>query len=254
MIQANPLLPPHEDLVAHFAGRAGGVSLPPYGTLNLGFSTGDDAGRVVENRARLAAHLGAPLQRWVVPGQTHGSRVLRARVDLAGEGARTPSQALPPSDAVYLEEPGIFALSLSADCPLVVVCDSIRRRLGVAHAGWRGTAAGVVEALLEAFLHDGSQPAQLTAALSPGVCGPCYPVGEEVYGALARKTGFERATDGGRLDLRALQEEILLEVGIPPGQIHKNPDCSACTPARFFSYRRDGGQTGRNGALVGWRS
>lgn len=244
-------VPGAADLVAHFARRTGGVSEPPFDRLNLGFSTGDDPGAVIENRRRVAEAARASLDRWVVPGQVHGADVWKATRHDAGVGARAPAESIAPHDAVYLPEPELFVLALSADCPLVVIVDPERRRAGVAHAGWRGTAAGVIAHLLEAFDEAGSPRSSLWAAIGPGIGGCCYPVGDEVFDALAERPGFEDARRGRRLDLRTIHRAELEGAGL--AAVAQVLDCSACRPDLYFSHRRDEGRTGRSGVIVGWR-
>lgn len=239
------------DLVAHHATRRGGVSNPPFDSLNLGFSTQDDPACVVENRARFAAAVGAPLERWVVVGQVHGADLLRADPSMAGAGARSVA-SLTPADAIFLPEPGVFALALSADCPLVAIVDPETRRAGIAHAGWRGTAAGVVQRLLAEFRDAGSPMERCLAATSPGICGPCYEVGDEVFAAMDHLPGVSAARRGRYLDLRRVHRAILEHAGIPGDAVTRSRECSACLPQRHFSHRRDAGRTGRGGALVGW--
>lgn len=249
---ADAAVPHADDLVAHFARRTGGVSSAPFDRLNLGFSTGDDPDAVIENRQRVADAARAPLDRWVVPGQVHGADVWTATARDAGAGARAPADQVAPHDAVYLPETGLFALALSADCPLIVVVDPERRRAGVAHAGWRGTVAGVIGHLLATFDAAGSPRSSLWAAIGPGIGGCCYPVGDEVFAALAGRPGFETARQGQRLDLRAIHRAELEGAGL--AGVTQVPDCSACRPDLYFSHRRDDGRTGRNGAIVGWRT
>lgn len=244
------LFPDAPDLVAHYARRSGGVSESPFDSLNLGFSTGDDPGAVVENRRRLASALSIDLRRFIVPGQVHGAEVLVAQPSDVGEGAEAPS-SLPPHDAVLLSESGTFALSLSADCPLVAIMDPIGRRAGVAHAGWKGTAAGVILALVDALRAEGSETQHLRAAVSPGIGGGCYEVGEEVFAALSVQPGADAAQDGRQLDLRTIHEATLRAAGV--FEVFRVAACSACEPESYFSYRRDQGKTGRNGLVIGWR-
>ncbi|MFN0058258.1 MAG: polyphenol oxidase family protein [Planctomycetota bacterium] len=253
VVETLPLFPAVAELVAHYACRTGGASAAPFASLNLGFSTTDDAALVVENRLRLARALDAPLERWVVAGQVHGAEVARVTTADCGEGSRATSQRLRGHDAVLLAEPGVFALALSADCPLVVLADVPARRAGVAHAGWRGTALGVIEALVAAMEREGSRPSALAASISPGIGGCCYEVGEEVFSALAQRTEVEPARRGRRLDLRMAQRAILRAAGIDASAIQVHTDCNCCQPDRYFSHRRDAGRTGRNGAVVGWR-
>lgn len=252
-VVAEPLVPQLPDLVAHFFQRQGGVSEGPYHSLNLGFSTGDCAEAVVENRARCAMAIAAPLDRWVVAGQVHGAEVARVSRHDAGEGARARSLRYAQQDAVVLTEPGVFALGLSADCPLLVIADPVARRAALAHAGWRGTVAGVVEVVVRALAALGSAPATLHAGISPGICGSCYEVGHEVFDALAGRAGLAAARRDRYLDLRTIHQATLIELGVDPQRIALHPGCSACAPERYFSHRRDHGRTGRGGALVGWR-
>ncbi|MGE3166520.1 MAG: peptidoglycan editing factor PgeF [Planctomycetota bacterium] len=253
MIRVEALLPQVDDLVCHYAHRTGGVSAAPFDSLNLGFSTGDAAAAVVENRHRLAQTLDAPLDRWVVAGQVHGAQVTQPTAAHAAEGARAPSAVFSAADAVLLTEPHLFTLVLGADCPAVVIADPVRRWVGVAHAGWRGTVAGVIQALVAAFMARGSAPRDWVAAVSPGICGACYEVGEEVFAALASQPGAAAARSGRQLDLRVTHRHILVAASVPPAAIRVHPDCTACRPERYFSHRRDHGATGRNGVLVGWR-
>lgn len=254
MIRVESLLPDLESLVCHYAQRSGGVSEAPFASLNLGFSTGDDPLRVVENRRRLGEHLGAPLDHWIVAGQVHGADVVRPDRERRGEGAFSPSELFPAADALLLCDEDVFALTLGADCPSVIVADPVRRCVGVAHAGWRGTAAGVVQALVLAVVEAGSALTDLHAAVSPGICGGCYEVGIEVFAALAGQPGAAGARQGRQLDLRSIHRAALCDLGVAEGRVRVHPDCTACLPERYFSHRRDRGDTGRNGVLVGWRS
>lgn len=239
--------------VGHYSTRLDGVSRPPFSERNLGFSTGDDRDAVRENRARFASDCDVDLDKIAVPGQCHGREVIALTRADGGEGSLEPSERLRGFDAILLREPDVFALSLSADCPLVLIADPVRRRGGVAHAGWRGTAAGVLEALLEALEGDGSSLSDCYAAVSPGISGSRFQVGPEVFDAVARCPGASGARRGDRLDLRSIHRETLRARGLAPEKISISSDCSFEDQRRFFSHRRDAGQSGRNGALVGWR-
>lgn len=238
--------------IAAASTRAGGASEAPFASLNLGFSTGDDPERVRENRRRLALALGLALGEIAVPGQSHGALCAAIGRAEAGEGALAPSARLRGRDAVHIREPGVYALSLSADCPIVAVADPRGRRGGVAHAGWRGTAAGVVEALLAELRGAGSDLGECAAAIGPGICGSCYEVGDEVHEAMAGRPGAREARRGRLLDLRRVHRAILERAGIPAERIAVSPHCTSEEPALFFSHRRDGARTGRAGIVAGW--
>ena len=237
-----------EGLVVAFPDRRGGVSDPPFDTLNLGFSTGDDPQAVIENRQRLADAVSVPSERVIVPGQVHGNSVLIAEESMAGKGFRQPGEIPGGHDVVFLGEPGLFALSLTADCPLVTLVDPLKRRVGIAHCGWRGTVAG---ALGELLAHMGD-PKNLLGMISPGIRGPRYPVGPEVLEAVSALPGASEAVVAGTLDLATILLKTLQQAGLGDSQLHLDRRCSHAD-SLLFSHRRDQGRSGRGGCLVGWK-
>ncbi len=240
---------PLDGLIACYPDRWGGVSKPPFDTLNLGFSTGDDPLAVIENRCRLLAAVGLTLDDLVVAGQTHGCQVVTVTQRMRGEGARAPSTRLAGNDVVILEDTGVFALALSADCPLVAVADPTSKRVGVAHCGWRGTAAGALDRLLQEF----DPGSAAVAMLSPAICGEVYRVGPEVHEALRGLPGAEQARCGEGIDLRTILEQQLIQGGFAASRIAFDRRCTA-SETGLFSFRRDAGSTGRSGLLLGWKS
>ena len=128
---------------AAFSTRAGGVSRGVYAGLNLGALSGDDPAAVAENRRRLAAALGLPAEPcWL--WQVHGTRVVRAPF-------QKNSAAPPEADAIYTTQTGVVCAVLAADCLPVLLCDEDASGVAAAHAGWRGLAAGVLEATVAAL-------------------------------------------------------------------------------------------------------
>ena len=219
--------------------RGGGVSAGAFATLNLAEHVGDRADHVAENRRRLRATLdlpGEPL--WLA--QAHGTAVARP-----GDG-----QAGSPADAAVASAPGEVCAVLTADCLPVVLADHDATRVAVAHAGWRGLAAGVLEATLAAL---GLPPSRLVAWLGPAISQPAFEVGEEVRAAfLARSSHYATAFAGNargryQADLYALARMTLARAGV--ASVHGGSWCTAGDPARFFSYRRDG-TTGRMATLA----
>ena len=229
--------------------RSEGVSSGAYASLNVGDAVGDEPDRVAENRARVAARLGVPLERIVFLDQVHGDRVVAAaEVRRAAPGATA-------ADAVVSDDPAdVLAIGV-ADCRPVLFHDPSTGAAAAAHCGWRGALAGlagkVVAEMGERF---GSVPAQLHVAVGPGIAGACYQVGPEVVTAFA-EAGFPGRIawpdDEGRfrLDLAAAIESTLRHAGVWSERIHVDPACTHCDAERFFSYRRDG-VTGRHWALV----
>ncbi len=231
-----PDWPARASVRAAMTTRSGGVSKGPYASLNLANHVGDDVVAVAENRRRLRDALSLPTEpRWL--DQVHGHDV-----------ALLPQ--LPASaDAAVAFEPGRVAAVLVADCLPVFLASRAGDRVGLAHAGWRGLAAGVVEATVAALATD---PSELIAWLGPAIGPAAFEVGGEVREAFTA-TQPESAADfrpaGGRFfaDLPALARRRLAACGVT--EVYGGGLCTVADPARFFSYRRDG-RTGRMAALI----
>jgi hypothetical protein len=221
--------------------RTGGVSAPPWNTLNLGANAGDDPECVAENRCRAVATLGLPADPvWL--RQVHGRRVL----DLSGGPLAEECEA----DAAVTGLAGRVLVVLTADCLPVLFCDAAGSRVGAAHAGWRGLAAGVLEATVTALARP---PGELLAWIGPGIGPDAYEVGPEVRAACI--AGHPEATamfrpgerDRWHLDLAGLARAQLEALGV--SRVYGGRWCTASDPARFFSHRRDG-RSGRMATLV----
>lgn len=217
--------------------RSGGVSTGPYASLNLGIAVNDDPESVAENRRRVRAHLpGEP--RWLK--QVHGAGVVQ------GDAVSTLVEA----DAAVTQTPGVVCVIQMADCMPVLLAARDGSVIGIAHAGWRGLAGGVVERTIEAM---GVAPSTLVAWLGPAIGPDSFEVGDEVRAAFmaddaAAATAF-RPLHAGKwfADLFALARQRLRRAGVTA--IHGGDLCTVSDPARFFSHRRDR-ITGRMGAFL----
>jgi YfiH family protein len=223
-----------------FSTRRGGVSEGPYESLNLGILTDDDPERVAENRDRLVAATGLDPRRVVMGWQVHGADVQRWDAPPERSGFAEPGAPLARVDAHVTSERELGLLVLVADClPLALVTDEA---VAMVHCGWRGLASGIVERTLAEL--DGSA----TAVVGPGIGPCCYEVGSEVLRAFE---GLEGVARGRMLDLRAIVRRELDAGGVEP--VVDVDLCTSCHADLFFSHRRDGGITGRQGALA-WRT
>lgn len=176
--------------------------------------------------------------------QVHGSSV-----------AVAPWEGTPEADAAVARGPRLLLAVETADCLPILIVDSRRRAVAVAHAGWRGTASGVATRAIEALVAGGSDPEDLQAALGPSIGPCCYEVGEELRAAFGPAgAAFFRPGPRGRphLDVRAANRGQLLAAGLRPHRIHEVRDCTACRPDLYHSYRRDGAGAGRMISFVGW--
>ena len=242
---------------AGFSSRIGGRSPEPWGTLNLGFFVGDDRDTVEENRRLLFGALNLDAGRAVGAFQVHGKGVTLVGPAEAGRGALSPDTMVEDTDAVITAEPGMALTIGCADCLALYLVDPVHRAIGLAHAGWRGTAQNIAAVMLGAMADTfDTDPDGVLAAVSPGIGGCCYEVDEAVW----RGFGVEEApalaaafTPGEvrqgeqhwMLDLGKANRVRLEEAGVPAANIVVSPLCTACHPAVFFSHRRDRGRTGR---------
>ena len=237
--------------VAAFSCRAGGSSAPPFDGCNLGLRVGDDLRAVLRNRRRVATVLGVAGLPWATLRQVHSARVLRADHARLGQG---PPEALPPlgeGDALVTAEPGILLAVLVADCAPVLLADPAAGAVAAVHAGWRGLAAGVVEAAVEALAALGADPAATVGLVGPAVGGCCYEVGEDVRATVgARCPAALATTRAGRpaLDPALGAAEALARAGV--GEVRVAGECTFDHPGRHFSHRRDHGRTGRQAGLI----
>ncbi len=236
MLLRFPGLAARPGLVHGVSTRGGGVSAPPYGSLNLSF--GGDAPQAVEaNRERLRAALG--LERLAWNHQVHGTRI-RALEDAGGADG---SEA----DGLATNRPGVGLLVKQADCQAVVLYDPVRRALANLHVGWRGNVADMPGAGV-AFMAGryGSDPADIIAAVSPSL-GPCC--AEFVNHRRELPAGFAAyQVRPNHFDLWAVTVDQLAAAGVRRDRVEVAGICTKCDQ-RFFSYRREG-RTGRFGTVA----
>lgn len=225
--------------------RQGGLSLPPYDSLNLGSHVGDDALTVAANRQLLNRHVPSePV--WLE--QVHGTQVVVA--EQAG--------CVPRADACISRTANAVCAIMTADCLPVLLCDQDGSVVGAAHAGWRGLADGVIEATIAAM---GVEPASLMAWLGPAIGPSAFEVGADVRevflqhdpAAASAFTPLPAAAGGGHqylADLYLLARQRLNALGV--SRTYGGGFCTHGDRERFYSYRRDG-KTGRMATLI-WLS
>lgn len=228
--------------------RASGVSRGPYATFNLGKHVGDDPHAVADNRAHLHRLLDLPSEPlWLQ--QVHGIQVVDA-----GEWITTPTAGVPQADAALAHHPHRVCAVLTADCLPVLLCSRDGHHIAAAHAGWRGLAAGILEATVLALEQPGST---LMAWLGPAIGPQVFEVGDEVRHAFVSddaqaSSAFARhptADHKWHANLYALARQRLARVGVTA--IYGGEYCTYTQARQFYSFRREG-VTGRMATLV-WR-
>lgn len=226
-----------------FTTRRGGRSSGPYASLNLGTTFGVQSDDVLANRCGLAEGLGVRLAH---AHQVHGAVVaLAGGSDPRGEsGPVGESSPTPQADGQVTATPGVAATVMVADCLPVAVAGE--GAVAMLHAGWRGLAAGIIDAGV-ARLRALGVTGPLHGAIGPGAGPCCYEVGEEVHAVFERHGPAVRR--GRHLDLQAIAARLLTEAGVQ--RVHDVGLCTICSdPSLFFSHRRDHGVTGRQAGLA----
>lgn len=236
-----------------FTTRHEGVSRPPYNSLNLGLGTLDSPHNVEGNRSILVRQFGTDLDRLVTVNQVHGDDILV--IDEPNPGFSHFLKV--DCDGIITNQPGIMIGICVADCIPVLLLDPVRHVAAALHAGWKGTAAGItkkgVEALVKLFDTDSRN---ILAAVGPGIGPCCYEVDTKVTEAFAKSgqdiTEFAADKGDGKftLDLSEANYRQLIRAGIPAANIEVEKLCVSCNRDLFFSYRRDGGDTGRQMGFI----
>lgn len=234
-----------------FTTRRGGTSAAPFDSFNLGGKWGDDAGHLTENRRRLRHAAGAREVHFTT--QVHGRAITRV-----AEGAAASDTFRVAADGVITGAPDISVGVYVADCVPILLADPRTGACAAVHAGWRGTVAGVLGQAISALAEQlGARPADLRVAIGPSIGPCCFEVGPEVVAAVdaafpAARTAGAILLDRPRahVDLGVLNRLTATSLGVPVDAVDVAGLCTACDPARFYSYRRDHGKTGQLAAFI----
>ena len=229
--------------------RHGGVSQPPFASLNTGGTVGDDPQAVLENHQRIYQTLGYEFGSRFDVWQVHGNRVL------CTDEPRGLGNPHPKADGILTNQPDVTLFMRFADCVPILLVDPVLSAIGIVHAGWQGTykkiAQSAVEKMTACF---GSMPETLLAGIGPSICQQCYEVGSEVkdtfWDVFGAGTNDYIRTSHGRLylDLWRANRDILHHSGVE--QVEIAGICTACNLVDWYSHRAEGGKTGRFAVLM----
>lgn len=236
-----------------FTTRFGGVSTGSLASLNLGIHRGDDPENVRENYRILGDAVGFRPEELVLSHQTHTDIVLRVGTDEQGAGLFGPE--LPECDGLVTATPGVGLAVFTADCTPILLHDPVTGAVGAAHAGWRGTAAGIAAKTTEAMCREfGCRPENIHAAIGPNIGFCCFETDRDVPDAMLAALGkgaaphIRRVGEKFRVDLKAINRLWLERAGII--HIDVSTDCTACRPDRFWSHRITRGDRGSQSAII----
>ena len=247
-IQAENISAPHG-----FTTRLGGVSQGYLSSLNLGMHRGDSPENVAENYRRLAAAIGFSPEKLVLANQTH-SDVVRVVTEDDCLGSLS-HRDYPECDGLVTNTSGIALMVFSADCTPILLHDPVTGAVGAVHAGWRGTASGIVKkavaAMVSAF---GCKPENISAAIGPNIGMCCFETDADVPEAMVSALGEDAKpfmiARGSKfhVDLKQMNALWLRRSGVT--NIEISTHCTACNPDLFWSHRVTKGERGSQGAVI----
>ena len=237
---------------AGFSTRKGGVSKGIYRSMNLNFKQGDDPDDVRENFCQIADSMDKKVEDMVYSAQTHTANVRIMTGEDRGKGILQPRD-YQDVDGMITDEPGLILTGSFADCVPLFFADPVHEAVGLSHAGWRGTVAGIGRVTVEMMGENyGTRPEDLICLIGPSICPDCYEVGEDVADVFRKafsplQTGeILREKGNGKylLDLWKANEHVLKDSGILPGHIAVSGLCTCCNSDLLWSHRATGGKRG----------
>ncbi len=240
-----------------FSTRLGGVSTGEFASMNLNFGRGDPRETVQENFRRFCAAAGFPYESLAASAQDHHTVIRRMRVENRGVGIRFPRDR-ESVDGLVTNDPAVTLVTYYADCTPLFFADPAHRAVGLAHAGWRGTAAGMAARMAERMAQEfGTRPQELIAAVGPAIGPCCYEVDEPVARQFRGLEGVPaqvvlREIGGGKyiVDLWEANRRLLLHAGLLPENITVARVCTRCHSRLLWSHRATGGRRGGLAAFL----
>ena len=240
-----------------FSTRLGGISPAPWDSMNLGANRGDEPANVAENFRRFCAAAGTDHTALVKNHQVHGTLV--RPVTEADVMADPALPGVAEADGLITDRPGICLTVFSADCIPLLFYDPVHKVAAAAHAGWRGTAAGIAARVVQAMTQNyGCRPDDILAAIGPGIGTCCFETHADVPDGLREGLGGDSETfihpiphsEKFHVDLKGANARWMERCGIPREHIALCTDCTACSQDRFWSHRMVGNRRGSMAAMI----
>ena len=245
-----------EETIVHFTTtRQGGVSDGNYSSFNMGNFSDDSPVNIMENREILVRMFYMDSSRFIIPHQTHGTKVLTIDRRFFNLDHAVAIETLYGVDATITREKDIFLCATTADCVPVILYDKRQEIIAAIHAGWSGTLGRIVEkTITEMERQFGSSPGDMIAGIGPAIDMSHYEVGDEVVSRfydegfnLSDDSLFHRKTPSSKchIDLKEMNRKELIRLGVPEDKIEKSPLCTFERDDLFFSARRQTVHSGR---------
>ena len=239
-----------------FSTRVGGVSSEPFSSLNIGASCGDSSACVERNRRVLCAAIGSDYSKMTVCNQVHGAKVHVVYSGNCGNVADSSVEVC-AADAMITNTAGVVLQCAFADCVPILMYEPNVRAIAVAHAGWRGTVAGVATAAAKAMCEQyAANMRNILVAIGPAIGSCCFevdaPVAQHFYDGYGVDSRVIVNKGNGKynIDLERANKLLVLQSGINSINIACAHVCTSCNTDKFYSYRKECGKTGRHAAII----
>jgi len=247
------------DFLSHgFSTRLGGVSCGIYESMNLGFNRGDDYSNVFENYKIFSKALGVDYKNLVFGSQVHGD-VIRDVTEMDKGKGIIKEKEYSDVDGLITNVPGIPLVGLFADCVPIFYFDPVKKIIGIAHSGWRGTVLKIGEKMVKKFMEYGSSKEDILVGIGPSIGPCCFQVGEETVEEFRSlhiniENYLEKdVKDKYKINLWEINRKILIDSGIKRENITVTDICTMCSKDLLFSHRGSNGKRGSLAGIIGLR-
>lgn len=247
----------YPELIHAFSSREGGVSSGYYSSMNLGLKTPDDFGNVKRNYEIFCDTIGVDVNQVVIANLNHEANIKNVTGKDAGAGLFRPFEE-DSIDGLLTDEPGLVLTATFADCVPVFFYEPIKRIIGIAHSGWRGTAAGISGKMVERMVSDyGCNPDEIRVGIGPSIGVCCYEVDKDVCEEFVElpflsEEGWFYRKDNGKFDLnlwRIIYDNLLF-AGVSKEHISVSGLCTCCNSDVLFSHRASRGKRGTMAGMI----
>lgn len=249
------------NLSVGFSTKIGGTSVGKYQSMNLALHVEDDEKLVITNRKMLSKKINFSFDAWTCAEQVHCCNIEIVNLNDRGRGKLSQKDAFSNTDGLVTSQIDVLLTSFYADCVPLYFFDPIKKVIALAHAGWKGTLYGIGSKMIELLVTDfASNREDIRVAIGPSIGPCCYEVRSDLvskftdnYTNLPDKSIIKNDNNLYNIDLKKINYQNIINVGIPSKNIEVSALCTSCNSDILYSYRRDKGTTGRMASWIGFR-
>ncbi|HCC07166.1 MAG TPA: peptidoglycan editing factor PgeF [Clostridiales bacterium] len=245
------------DIISTYSTKIGGVSNGIYESMNLNFYLGDSEENVLENYKIYSNAIGVDYTKLVFSDQCHNNNIRIVTEDDIGKGI-IKEKDYQDIDGLITNIKGIGLVTLHADCAPLYFYDPIKKVIGLAHAGWKGTAMEIAGKMIDVMKNNfGTNPEDLLVAVGPSICGKCYEIGEEVKEEFDKMSidvseyiSFDEKSQKYFPDISLINRKLVIDKGVKPENVTVSDICTMTNLDIFFSHRGHKGKRGSQAAVM----